>query len=62
MNECQSLPVSCPWCFETIEILLEDDSQPGDWVEDCSVCCHPLALSLRIGPDGGFALDIDRSH
>jgi len=62
MSELGSHRISCPWCFESIEIQLESDSEAGDWVEDCSVCCHPIALSLHTEADGRWQISVDRSH
>ncbi len=42
--------VDCPHCWERISILV-DVSQNGrqTFVEDCEVCCNPLAFTLRVG-------------
>jgi hypothetical protein len=35
----------CPYCWETISMLL-DPSVPGQsYVEDCEVCCNPLEIT-----------------
>jgi len=40
---------SCPYCGEPITMLL-DPGSGGDqeYVEDCEVCCNPIALSFRV--------------
>ena len=40
--------VQCPFCFEAITILVDTSEDRQSYVEDCSVCCHPNALSIRI--------------
>jgi hypothetical protein len=55
-------PITCPWCFESVEILLESDSEAGEWVEDCPVCCHPIALEAVDNGDGSYRLCAERSH
>ncbi|MCP1727981.1 hypothetical protein J2T60_001981 [Natronospira proteinivora] len=62
MEELSSPAITCPWCFESIEIQLEPESEAGEWVEDCSVCCHPINLTLSIEPDGRWQIQADRSH
>ncbi|OOG50963.1 CPXCG motif-containing cysteine-rich protein [Rhodanobacter sp. C01] len=44
--------IACPYCGETIEILV--DASAGDqlYIEDCQVCCRPITLSIRIDADG----------
>lgn len=56
------LPVTCPWCFESVDIFLESDSEAGEWVEDCPVCCHPMTLLAVDNDQEGVRLVADRSH
>lgn len=58
----ESAPVTCPYCWETIE--LEMDLSAGDAVysEDCSVCCHPLIVRLRVGEDGDFSVEVEAEN
>lgn len=38
----------CPHCWEQVSVLL-DPSVPGQtFVEDCEVCCRPVAIRYRI--------------
>lgn len=39
-----SVVVQCPYCGETIELLVEDSAQVQEYVEDCQVCCRPIAV------------------
>jgi hypothetical protein len=41
--------ISCPYCGEDVEILLEVDIR-GAFVQDCEVCCNPW--QLRVWSDG----------
>ncbi len=45
----EELFVDCPHCWERVSILV-DVSCNGrqDFVEDCEVCCNPLAFDVRI--------------
>ncbi|MDQ2070198.1 CPXCG motif-containing cysteine-rich protein [Natronospira bacteriovora] len=54
--------VTCPWCFEAVELYVEDDAEAGEWVEDCPVCCHPMALIASVDEQGGHRLSVERSH
>ncbi len=44
--------ISCPYCGETIEILIDDSVSEQDYYEDCSVCCRPIRIRLNIAFDG----------
>lgn len=38
--------VQCPYCFEFVEIFVEDDVF-GSMVQDCEVCCQPWLLHVQ---------------
>ncbi|MEJ6792732.1 MAG: CPXCG motif-containing cysteine-rich protein, partial [Lacinutrix sp.] len=35
----------CPYCWETISMLLDFSVRQQTYVEDCEVCCNPIQLS-----------------
>lgn len=41
-----TVTIDCPYCGETVEILIEEDLA-GEMVHDCEVCCHPWRLTVR---------------
>ncbi|WP_458071267.1 CPXCG motif-containing cysteine-rich protein [Rhodanobacter sp. BL-MT-08] len=44
--------ISCPYCGEPIEILVDESAGDQFYIEDCQVCCRPISLSVRIDDDG----------
>ncbi len=44
--------VNCPYCGESIELLIDDSATGQDYYEDCSVCCRPIRIKLDVGFDG----------
>ncbi|MEG3789679.1 CPXCG motif-containing cysteine-rich protein [Lysobacter sp. CCNWLW3] len=44
--------VSCPYCGETIGLLLDVSAGDQTYIEDCQVCCRPIVVSVAIGEDG----------
>jgi len=36
----------CPYCWETISMLLEPLEEEQSYVEDCEVCCRPISVSF----------------
>ena len=44
--------VSCPYCGEAIELLIDDSAGDQDYFEDCSVCCRPIRVQVNIGFEG----------
>ena len=36
---------TCPHCWETIELTLDLSVEEQSYIEDCPVCCKPMAVS-----------------
>ena len=41
----------CPYCGESITMLLDPSSADQIYVEDCEVCCNPISIGFRIEED-----------
>jgi hypothetical protein len=35
---------TCPYCWQTISMVLDLSVEDQSYVEDCEVCCHPIAI------------------
>ena len=46
MNPLETLYIDCPYCGESIEILIDCSVAEQEYIEDCAVCCRPINLSL----------------
>ena len=46
--------VRCPYCGEFIPLRLDGSAGDQSYVEDCSVCCQPMLVTLRVDDDGGL--------
>jgi transcription elongation factor Elf1 len=38
----------CPYCWETISMLVDMSQTHQEYVEDCEVCCNPIQISLQV--------------
>lgn len=47
--------ISCPYCGETIAILVDTSISEQSYTEDCQVCCQPISLDILIDSDGDTA-------
>ncbi|XQF91327.1 CPXCG motif-containing cysteine-rich protein [Pseudoalteromonas espejiana] len=36
--------MSCPYCGESIEVLLDAADIDEQYIEDCQVCCKPISF------------------
>ncbi len=44
--------ICCPYCGELIEVIVDLSVEHQEYVEDCSVCCRPITLSIIADEDG----------
>jgi len=42
------LSIDCPYCGETIDVLIDNSVVEQEYFEDCSVCCAPILFKLSI--------------
>lgn len=51
MSALTSVTDYCPYCGELIELLIDESEPEQHYIEDCSVCCRPIVVSVTV-PDG----------
>ena len=47
----ESEDIECPYCGETIPVLLDLSGGDQEYIEDCSVCCRPIRFILQVHDD-----------
>lgn len=52
MNKVDAKDVQCPYCGETIEVLIDCSVEEQSYIEDCQVCCCPINFDVTIDQDG----------
>ncbi len=50
--ETQTLEISCPYCGETIEVLVDPSVEQQSYIEDCQVCCRPMNMTVTVDEEG----------
>ncbi len=53
----QSSEVFCPYCGQLNEISVDYSIDIQEYVEDCTVCCRPMTLSIYTDEDGHNNVD-----
>ncbi|MCK7590106.1 CPXCG motif-containing cysteine-rich protein [Subsaxibacter sp. CAU 1640] len=38
----------CPYCWETISMLIDKSVTNQSYIEDCEICCNPIHIKLQI--------------
>ncbi|NOS75783.1 MAG: CPXCG motif-containing cysteine-rich protein [Methyloglobulus sp.] len=52
--------INCPYCGESIDVLVDDSSGEQSYYEDCSVCCAPILFVLTEDESGEIQVDVRR--
>lgn len=47
----------CPYCGESIQILVDCSIADQSYVEDCQVCCRPIHFHVMVDPYGLISLE-----
>jgi len=53
--------ISCPFCGETISVLVDTSVADQSYIEDCSVCCRPIQFRVRCSQDAVVGIEVGRS-
>lgn len=58
----ETASVSCPWCGEMVELILDPGGAPvQEYVEDCEVCCRPWAVRVEFDRSGRAFASAERA-
>lgn len=60
MQERDETVIGCPYCGESLDVLVDTSSGPQQYYEDCSVCCSPILFILSEDESGEMVLDVKR--
>jgi len=44
--------IHCPYCGESISVMIDDSITEQQYTEDCQVCCRPMVMDVAVGHDG----------
>jgi len=48
--------IGCPYCGESISVLVDDSVAEQRYTEDCQVCCRPIVMDVTVDSEGDVAL------
>ena len=51
MHELLERTVSCPYCGETLDVLLDPSVPRQEYIEDCQVCCRPIVFDVTVADE-----------
>ena len=50
--------IQCPYCWESIDVLLDPSIAYQEYIEDCQVCCRPITFIVRSDHEGDVHLHV----
>ena len=50
--------IGCPYCGETITIIVDESIPEQTYIEDCQVCCRPIVMHTQVDGDGDVLVDV----
>lgn len=48
MDLLQNFDIDCPYCGESIQVIVDCSHSPQEYIEDCQVCCRPINFYVTI--------------
>jgi len=56
MNVLIEKSVQCPYCGESIELLIDLSVPQQNYTEDCQVCCRPIIVNVGVDSSGSVEI------
>jgi hypothetical protein len=54
MTQLEEQSITCPYCGEAIEVLIDPQDAGDEYIEDCQVCCKPIVFNVTVDSMGGL--------
>ena len=58
MNQLSEKSIDCPYCGESIEVLLDPADLGQQYIEDCQVCCKPIIFLVTEGVSAELTVSV----
>ena len=58
MNELAETTISCPYCGEVINVLINPEDAQQHYIEDCQVCCKPITFVVSEAINGDLSVAV----
>jgi hypothetical protein len=56
----EDVVLACPYCGETISVLIDSSAGDQEYYEDCPVCCAPMLFLVSFADSGDVSVTTKR--
>ena len=60
VNSTETVDIQCPYCGETVGIIVDCSVENQNYIEDCQVCCRPINLAVAIDGEGVPVVEVSQ--
>jgi len=58
LNQLTEKYIGCPYCGETINVLIDSAELNQQYIEDCQVCCQPIIFLISESVNGDLTVNV----
>ncbi|HEY6527136.1 MAG TPA: CPXCG motif-containing cysteine-rich protein [Cellvibrionaceae bacterium] len=58
MTQLQEQTIGCPYCGESISVLIDAQDVGTQYIEDCQVCCRPIVFRVSEDMSGNATVTV----
>ena len=58
LNQLTDKSIGCPYCGETINVLIDSSDMEQQYIEDCQVCCKPINFLISESINGDITVNV----
>jgi len=58
LNQLTEKSIGCPYCGESIKVLIEPSDIEQQYIEDCQVCCQPINFQISESVNGDLLVRV----
>jgi len=62
MNQLEETTIQCPYCGETLSVLIDCSISHQQYIEDCRVCCRPINFDVSMNDDGNLTVIVTNEN
>ena len=58
-NQLLDRTINCPYCGESMSIVIDVSAGGQSYIEDCQICCQPMQISFEVDEEQLMDLKVD---